>query len=155
MCQTLCNPMDYSPPGSSVHGILQASCWSGCQFLLQGIKPASLALQAGSLPLRHQGSPHTSKWKETLGKALCQRLAVRCAHHLQTKTLSHRCFTLQNLKEWNLLPRCENPEQTPLLQGTRKTSGVWLQPLGHRQEGEKGQDPKWRSRRPIGEERKS
>ena len=23
-CMTLCNPMDYSPPGSSVHGILQA-----------------------------------------------------------------------------------------------------------------------------------
>ena len=24
LCQTLCNPMDCSPPGSSVHGILQA-----------------------------------------------------------------------------------------------------------------------------------
>ena len=23
-CLTLCNPMDYSPPGSSVHGFLQA-----------------------------------------------------------------------------------------------------------------------------------
>ena len=23
-CLTLCNPMDYNPPGSSVHGILQA-----------------------------------------------------------------------------------------------------------------------------------
>ena len=23
-CSTLCNPMDYGPPGSSVHGILQA-----------------------------------------------------------------------------------------------------------------------------------
>ena len=23
-CQTVCGPMDYSPPGSSVHGILQA-----------------------------------------------------------------------------------------------------------------------------------
>ena len=23
-CQTLCDPMDYSPPGSSVHGIFQA-----------------------------------------------------------------------------------------------------------------------------------
>ena len=26
---TLCSPMDCSPPGSSVHGILQASIWSG------------------------------------------------------------------------------------------------------------------------------
>ena len=24
LCLILCNPMDYSPPGSSVHGILQA-----------------------------------------------------------------------------------------------------------------------------------
>ena len=24
LCPTVCNPMDYSPPGSSVHGILQA-----------------------------------------------------------------------------------------------------------------------------------
>ena len=24
LCLTLCNPMDHSPPGSSVHGILQA-----------------------------------------------------------------------------------------------------------------------------------
>ena len=23
-CPTLCNPVDYNPPGSSVHGILQA-----------------------------------------------------------------------------------------------------------------------------------
>ena len=23
-CPTLCNPMDYSPPGSSIHGMLQA-----------------------------------------------------------------------------------------------------------------------------------
>ena len=26
---TLCNPMDCSPPGFSVHGILQARKWSG------------------------------------------------------------------------------------------------------------------------------
>ena len=24
VCPTLCDPMDYSPPGSSVHGVLQA-----------------------------------------------------------------------------------------------------------------------------------
>ena len=27
-CLTLCDPMDYSPPGSSVHGILQATIQS-------------------------------------------------------------------------------------------------------------------------------
>ena len=29
VCPTLCNPMDCSPPGSSVHGILQAGTLEG------------------------------------------------------------------------------------------------------------------------------
>ena len=28
-CPTLCDPVDYSSPGSSVHGILQPKYWSG------------------------------------------------------------------------------------------------------------------------------
>ena len=51
----LCNPMDYSPPGSSVHGILQARilAWVTCappeDLLNPGIEPMSPALQADSL----------------------------------------------------------------------------------------------------------
>ena len=37
-CLTLCDPMDCSPLGSSVHGILQGkNIEVGCHFLLQGI----------------------------------------------------------------------------------------------------------------------
>ena len=37
---TLCDPMDHSPPGSSVHGIFPArNTGVGCHFLLQGIFP--------------------------------------------------------------------------------------------------------------------
>ena len=34
LCLTLCDPMDYSPPGSSVHGIFQARVleWSAIAF---------------------------------------------------------------------------------------------------------------------------
>ena len=59
-CPTLCEPMDCSPPGSSVHRILQGkNIGVGCHFLLQGIfmtqgpnlhLPAFPALQADSLP---------------------------------------------------------------------------------------------------------
>ena len=38
-CLTLCDSMDCSLPGSSVHGILQARVGVGCHFLLQGIFP--------------------------------------------------------------------------------------------------------------------
>jgi len=43
-----CDPVDHTPPGSSVHGILQARYWSGLvhpppgDHSDQGIKPASL-----------------------------------------------------------------------------------------------------------------
>ena len=36
-CLTLCDPMDYSLPGSSVHRILQARILEGFQSFLQGI----------------------------------------------------------------------------------------------------------------------
>ena len=40
LCLTLCNPMDCSPPSSSVHGIFQArNTGVGCHFLLQEIFP--------------------------------------------------------------------------------------------------------------------
>ena len=46
-CPTLCNRMDCSPPGSSVHGVLQARIleWVACphpDLPDPGIKPASL-----------------------------------------------------------------------------------------------------------------
>ena len=54
-CLTLCNLMDCSPPGSSVHGILQAKllAWpfsSPGDFSNPGIEPTSPALQADSSP---------------------------------------------------------------------------------------------------------
>ena len=57
-----CNPKDWSPPGSSVHGISQATILEWLPFppprdlSNPGIKPPSPALQADSLPLSHQGS---------------------------------------------------------------------------------------------------
>ena len=62
-CLTLCDPMDCSPPGSYVHGILQASTGVGCHSLLQGIF-LTQGLNRGLLHSRwilyclsHQGSP--------------------------------------------------------------------------------------------------
>ena len=64
LCPTLCNPMDCSPPGSSVHGDSPGkNTGVGCHALLQGIFPTQ-----GSNPglphrrrilyhLSHQGNP--------------------------------------------------------------------------------------------------
>ena len=62
LCPTLCDPMDGSPPGSSVHGYSRQKYRSGLpspspgDLPNQGIKPRSPILQADSLPLSHQGS---------------------------------------------------------------------------------------------------
>ena len=58
-CLTLCDPMDYSPSNSSVHGISQARILDWLPFSPPrdlpnpGIKPRSPAWQADSLPLSY------------------------------------------------------------------------------------------------------
>ena len=69
-CPTLCEPMNCSPPGSSIHGDSPGkNIGVGCHALLQGIFPIqgldlslllSPALQADYLSLSHQGSPSTT-----------------------------------------------------------------------------------------------
>ena len=62
-CLTLCDHMDCSLPGSSVHGILSQEYWSGLPFPSPedlpnpGIEPRSLGLQADSLSSEPPGKP--------------------------------------------------------------------------------------------------
>ena len=66
-CLTLCDPMDCSPPGSSVHEVLQARIREWVSHVLfqgifphPGIKPTSLRSlhwQVSSLPLVPPGKP--------------------------------------------------------------------------------------------------
>ena len=63
LCPSLCDPMDYSPPGSSVHEILQARIlkWIAVPFSRYlpdpGIELRSFALQVDSLPSEPLGKP--------------------------------------------------------------------------------------------------
>ena len=60
---TLYDPMDCSPPGSSIHGIFQARVLSGLPFPSPGdlpnpgITPESPALQTDALPSEPPGKP--------------------------------------------------------------------------------------------------
>ena len=64
-CLTLCDPMDCSLPGSSVHGILQTRIleWAAISFPGDlpdpGTEPRSPTLQANSLPSEPPGKPTT------------------------------------------------------------------------------------------------
>ena len=65
-CATLCDPMNCSPPGTHIHGILQAGILGRVDVSLSrdlpnpGIEPGSPALQVDSLP------------SEPPGKHICQ-----------------------------------------------------------------------------------
>ena len=63
-CPTLCNPLDYILPGSSVHGFFRQEYWSGLPFPppgdlsnpgIKSTSPVSPALQADSLPAEPWG----------------------------------------------------------------------------------------------------
>ena len=62
-CPTLFDPMDYSPPGSSVHGISRQKYWSRLPFPSPGdlpnpgIEPMSPALAGGFFTTEPPGKP--------------------------------------------------------------------------------------------------
>ena len=89
LCPTLCDPKDCSPPGSSVHGILQARIlqWVAISFSRgsflprdQTHEPLLLQWQVDFLPLNHQGRPKHLVFKYLLCKHLvftwCLRVFV-------------------------------------------------------------------------------
>ena len=68
LCLTLCNPMDYSLPDSSVHGIFQArilewvsSSYSRGIFPTQGSNPHLLHWQVHCSTLSHMGSSYNPR----------------------------------------------------------------------------------------------
>ena len=91
-CLTLCDPVDCSPLGSSVHKISQVRILVGHHFLLQaiflnqGLNPHLLHCQADSLPLSHQGITghmtvcHPDITKKCLFKKLALKIAQENVH---------------------------------------------------------------------------
>ena len=85
LCPTLCDLMNYSLPGSSVHGISRQEYWSGLPFpplgifLIQGWNQCLLHLlhwQVDSLPLHHLGNPiylYRIRHKKTKAKTKVKR----------------------------------------------------------------------------------
>ena len=84
LCPTLCDPMDCSLSGSSIHGIFKARIleWVAISFSRGSsrprIEPGSPALQADALPSEPPGKPKKNvkvKKKVTLEKILFWRMS--------------------------------------------------------------------------------
>ena len=81
LCPTLCDPMDYSPSGSSVHRIFQVTAleWVAIPFSRRSSRPRAPALRADSLP------------SEPPGKTICLCLNFLLLNHKSS-------FQIQDLK---------------------------------------------------------
>ena len=110
--------MDCSPPGSSVHGILQARYWSGLpcppheDLPDPGINPASSvspALQADSLPLSHWGSPDTTQNDHLLTYKMTLKIRARITElkkaYVAFLNISHKGYFL-GLLPLGILDQC-------------------------------------------------
>ena len=90
-CLTDRNPMDYSLPGSSVHGILWARTLDGLPFASPGdlpnpgIEPGSPELQADSLPIELQGKP-----VDGIGRVISPKCR---SNHITFLLKSLQCFS--------------------------------------------------------------
>ena len=84
-CLTLCDPMDYSPPGSSVHGILRARIleWVAISFSRGSSRHRDQTWVfhiAGRFfyLLSHQGSPSTSQFIKVV--CVCVGQTLKSCH---------------------------------------------------------------------------
>ena len=106
-----CDPMDYSPPGSTVHGISQASIveWLAVSFFRwsswnRDWTCISLNWQVVSWPLSHQGSlPSSHRGSENMNKNIMKCLSLSYACHPQRLCLEGTLqFTYTNLHVYKL-----------------------------------------------------
>ena len=106
---TLCNPRDYSPPGSSVHWLFQARIleWVAFSFSRGSSQPrdqtGSPALQADALPSEPPGKTFCC-WsfhiiKHTIDRDLASRFSI---------ALSSQLIILRLRRLWNCVKQCHH-----------------------------------------------
>ena len=127
-CLTLCDPMDCSPPGSSVRGILQATTLEWVVIPSPGdlpdprIEPGSPALQADSLPSEPPGKPlrRYLRLNEVIGWSPdLIGLVSLLKRGRDTRDLSVYTHTEKSMCEDTVSSQGQRPHQKPTLPAPR------------------------------------
>ena len=129
---TLCNPMHWSPPDSSVHGVSQARILEWIVFpspgdlLDPGIEPMSFALQVDSLLLSHKGSPLVvSKWSLWLSYVFCVSTFAGLWVGFSSQGSIMVQWWMLNLESWEVSFICLCFYVLVFNQNKQKTSKTW------------------------------
>ena len=102
-CPTLSDPMNYSLPGSSIHGIFQASTGVGCRCLLHYFQTAATAKSLQSCPTLCDpidDSPPGSPVPGILQARTLEWVAISFPMH--ESEVAQSCLTLSNPMDCNL-----------------------------------------------------
>ena len=97
-CPTLCGPMDWGPPGSSVHGIFQARTqeWVAIPFSRGsswfGIEPGFPTLQTDSLPSDPPGKPIQASWVQPMAALSLDLASEFCGKDSTFNKNTLHCF---------------------------------------------------------------
>ena len=117
-CSTLCDTIDCSPPGSSVHGIPQARIleWVALSFSrdlpnpgIEPMSPASPGLQEDSLPSESPGKPINVKYIvlkcffKASSLVLTSYITVSKIKYLHSRTEVNKTPKIKVIKEVQLL----------------------------------------------------
>ena len=117
-CPDLCNPMDCSSPGSSIHGNLQTRILPWVPFPSPGfltdpgIKPRSPTLQADFLKSEYQGSPKSErnpKKKRCIWTVLLEKILDSLLDYKEIKPVSPK----RKWKPWLFIGRTD--AEAPIL----------------------------------------
>ena len=106
LCPTLCDPLDCSPPGSSVHRILGKNTGVGSHALLQGIfltqgsNPGLLHCRRILYCLSHQRSPH---FIYVLSNSLMSSVQFKDAEY-EVNVPSHAIIPVNQLQDVSVVP---------------------------------------------------
>ena len=137
-CPRLCNPMDCSPPGSSVHGILQARIleWvaiaSTGELPNPGITPGSPAWQVDSLLSEPPGQPSWSDHLEqgsSRSRIWCLRTWGEADIIIKEIKSTVNAMHLNRLKTTPPHPSLKKLSSAKLVPGAKKVGDRWSRAL--------------------------
>ena len=132
LCPTLCDPVDYSLPDSSIHGIFQARYWSGLPCLSPGDLP-----DPGIEPGRQWHPTPVLSHGESHGRTSLVGCSTWGREEWDTTERLPFHFSLSCFEEWN-----GNPLQCSCLENPRDGGAWWAAIYGVAQSRTR---LKWRS----------
>ena len=147
-CPTLRDPMDCSPPGSSIHGIFQAKYWSGVPLPspIQFLQSPIIHLKARKTPTSFTKGNILQWYPKVIYALGCPRQFSESSNSVNFTLIVENCltgFTKSGCSVVKIPPTMQETQVRPLIPWRRKwqPSPVFLPGKSHGQRSFAGYNP--------------